>query len=134
MRQANQTIQAGPATGERRGPPLPKFMVRMANPLLKAVLRSRFHKRMSDRLMILTFTGRKSGRRYATPVGYVRSGSEVFVFTRSSWRHNFKEPAPVSMRIQGKDVQGTARLVSDPACVKKMIQVLTAAHGETLAR
>lgn len=54
--------------------------------------------------MVLSFTGRKTGKQYATPVGYVRDGNTILVFTHSAWRSNFKDPAPVQMLIGGKDV------------------------------
>lgn len=119
---------------ERRGLPMPKFLFKAINPLMKLVLLSPFHGGMSKRLMVLSFTGRKTGQRYSTPVGYVCQGEWVYVFTHSPWRSNFTLPAPVSMRIQGKDVLGTARLVHDPERVKQMIQTLAAAYGEGMAR
>lgn len=119
---------------ERRKPPMPEFLFKLANPVLKAILLSPLHSGMSKRLMVLTFTGRKSGKRYTTPVGYVRPGASIYVFTHSPWRKNFTKPAPVVMRIEGKDVSGTGQLVNDPQRIKLMIQALTAANGETMAR
>ena len=40
------------------------------NPAICAVLRSRFHWLLSRGLMLVTVTGRKSGRQYTIPVGY----------------------------------------------------------------
>ena len=119
---------------EQHGPPMPKFLVNLVNPLLKLMLTSPLHGGMSRRLMVISFTGRKTGKRYATPVGYVQRENEIFVFTHSAWWNNFQKPAPVQMRIRGINIQGTARLVTDPARIKQMIQTLTAANGEEMAR
>src|SRR5262249_17743027 len=51
--------------------PEPLFVV--INPVIRALLRSPVHGLMSKSLMLITFTGRKSGRRYTTPVRYVVS-------------------------------------------------------------
>ena len=123
-----------PNQNEQHRPPMPKFMIKLVNPLLKLVLNSPLHGGMSSRLMVLSFTGHKSGKRYATPVGYVRSGNQIYVFTHSAWRNNFNQPAAVQMRIRGKSVKGTARLVTEPTRVKQMIQALTSVNGEEMSR
>lgn len=121
-------------TEAKHGPPMPQTMVKIVNPLVKAVLLSPFHKGMSKRLMVLSFTGKKTGKRYATPVGYVRQGNRITIFTHSAWHKNFKASAPVRMRIQGQDVHGTATLVTDPGRIKQMVRILSAANGEAMTR
>lgn len=115
-------------------PPMPASLFKLANPLMKLILNSPLHGGVSRRLMVLSFTGRKTGKRYSTPVGYVRQKNTIYVFTHSPWRTNFQKPAAVTMRIQGKVVSGIASLVNDPAKVKEIIGVLTTAHGEEMAR
>jgi hypothetical protein len=41
-----------------------------ANMVVRPLLRSRLHGVLSSRLMLLDYTGRKTGRRYTFPVGY----------------------------------------------------------------
>ena len=109
-------------------------MFKIMNPLMKLMLQSPLHGGMSKRLMVLYFTGRKTGKQYATPVGYVREGSSILVFTHSAWRNNFKDTAPVKMRIRGKDVCGTARLVTDPLRIQQMVRQFISANGEEMSR
>jgi len=87
---------------------------------------------MSKRVMVLSFTGRKSGKRYSTPVSYNWEGDHVIVVTFSPWWKNFKEPAPVQMRIQGKNVSGTAVLVNDPVRIKQILQTLSNTNGKEM--
>ena len=82
--------------------------------------------------MILSFTGRKTGKRYSTPVGYAWEGDHVIVVTYSPWRNNFKEPALVQMRIQGKSVSGTAVLVNDPMRIKQLLHTLLLTRGKEM--
>jgi len=67
--------------------PPPKIALRFANPVLKAVLRSPLHRLLSRKLMLLTVTGRKSGRRYTLPVGRYQSPDGTFVLSAGgNWR------------------------------------------------
>ena len=110
----------------------PKFLFRLLNPLMKFVLKSPFHKGLSKNVMVLSFTGRKTGRHYSTPVSYVWEGDSVIVVTFSPWWKNFKEPAPVQMRIQGKDVSGTAIFVNDSVRIKQILHTLMRTSGKEM--
>lgn len=85
------------------------------NPLIAALLRSRLHFPLSSGLALLTITGRRSGRRYAIPVGYQRDGDEIVVMVsearRKQWWRNYYEPAPIEVRLCGRDHTGRAELV-----------------------
>ena len=76
--------------------------------------------------MLITFTGRRSGRSYTTPVSYFREGQTVRCFTRSdtTWWRNVRGGASVSLRIRGEEQQGHAEAISgDP---KRIADALTA--------
>jgi len=106
----------------------------IANPIMKAILRSPFAGPLAEEIMVLTFTGRKSGKKFSTPVGFVRNGDHLIVFNHSNWWKNFIGGAPVSMTIKGKEVTGTATLVTDLQAIKQMIVDLNAAHPPQRAR
>ncbi len=110
----------------------PKILFKLLNPLMKLILNSPFHQGLSKRVMVLSFTGRKTGKRYSTPVSYVWEGDHVIVVTFSPWWKNFKEPAPVQMRIQGKSVSGTAVYVNDPIRIKQILQTLYLSSGKEM--
>jgi deazaflavin-dependent oxidoreductase (nitroreductase family) len=63
------------------------------------------HAPMSKSLMLITFTGRNSGRSYTTPVRYVRIGDVVRCFTspESQWWRNLRQESDVVLRIEGED-------------------------------
>ena len=60
-------------------------MVRYFNPVARFLLATPFHSLMSGRLMLLSFTGRKTGRLYTRPVSYVRVGDSLLVPGGGSW-------------------------------------------------
>lgn len=96
-----------PSDAERRT--IPPFL----NKTMAWLLGSPLHGLMSKQLMLLTYTGRKSGKSYTIPVGYTRSGNDVLIFTHyvNGWWKNMRESVPVTLHIQGRDVSGTAQAV-----------------------
>ena len=86
------------------------------NPLIAGVLRSPLHPLLSPGLLLLTVTGRRSGRRYSIPVGYQRDGNDLVVMVsearRKKWWRNYYEPGPVSVRFRGQNRSGRAELVA----------------------
>ena len=54
----------------------------------------------------MTFTGRKSGRTFTTPVRYVKDGDAVRMFTspHGKWWRNLRGGAEVTLTLRGKSV------------------------------
>ncbi len=99
-----------------RSPSLPpKRVMRVANKVVGLVLRSPMHRAMSTRLLLLTYTGRKSGKRYRIPLDYQRDGDAVTVVAGNPWWANLRGGAPVALRIAGEELQGFAVPVEDKA-------------------
>lgn len=121
-------------TTEPFRPPLPRAAYRVLNPLMAALLRSPLHRLMSGSLMVLSFQGRKSGRRYQIPVGYVQRGDRLFVFSHSAWASNFRAGAPVAVRLRGQTLAGTATLVHERERIAEIAGLMVAHHGEAMAR
>lgn len=99
--------------------PEPLFV--LINPTMRLLLRSPLHLFLSGSLMLITFTGRKSGRRFTTPVRYVRRGDTVRCFTASEnkWWRNLQGGAEVTLRIRGRDLPFQATAIhDDPAKVR----------------
>jgi len=92
---------------------------------MKLVLRSPVHGMVSNYLMLITFTGLKSGKIYTTPVSYSQRDDQVTVFTHANWWKNFRGGAPVSLHIRGRDLQGIAQPVAED---KQAIADALAAH------
>jgi len=101
------------ARPEPKAPPAALFAA--LNPVMRGLLRSPLHRAVSGRLMLLEFAGRRSGKRYALPVGYVRAGDELLVGTEKGWKRNVRGGHPVTVRLQGERRTGTADLIEDAA-------------------
>jgi len=83
------------------------------NNTLKFVLRSPVHGMVSKFTTLITFTGRKSGKTYTTPVSYSQCDDQVYIFTHAKWWKNLCGGAPVTLCLQGRECQGWAEPVAD---------------------
>jgi hypothetical protein len=98
---------------ERVHPP-DALMRTVVNPVTRRLLRSRFSAPVSKALLLLRYTGRKSGRTYEVPVGYHDIHGQLCLLTNSGWRVNFRGGAPVTVLFRGQQRQAHATLVEDP--------------------
>ena len=89
-------------------PTIPPFV----NAMMKMALRSPAHGLVSNAVLLITFTGRKSGKAYTTPVSYSQAGDRVTIFTHAAWWKNLGGGAPVTLRLRGRDRQGLAEAVA----------------------
>jgi hypothetical protein len=62
----------------------PLLAVRLANPVVQALVRSG-RTRIGNAFLVVNFTGRRTGRRYSTPVGYRYIEGKPAFFTDSAW-------------------------------------------------
>jgi hypothetical protein len=110
------TEQAGtrPAV-ERVTPPL--LLVRLANPVMRRLLASPLHALASRQLLLLHFTGRRTGRRYTVPTGYHHLDGVPSVLTNSGWRHNFRGGTDIEVTLRGRRRPALATLIEEPDTV-----------------
>jgi hypothetical protein len=100
----------------------------LANRVPAAILSSPLHRLLSGKRLVLTFTGRRSGHRYATPVNYLQRGRELLITTDSSWWRNLEVGAPVQLRLHGRRIQATAEAVRDPDAVVEALTAIVRDH------
>jgi len=89
------------------------WIYKVANPFVKALLRSPLHGIASGNVALLHFRGRKSGREFVTPLSYVRENGTVCLLSAHStrwWMNLSEEGTPVSIEIARETVTGEARL------------------------
>jgi hypothetical protein len=87
------------------------------------VLRSPFHQLLSENMLLISVTGRKSGREYTLPVNYQRAGDEIWITSRRerTWWRNLRGGAPVKLRLAGKQVRGRGEVFEDDMEVAKYL-------------
>jgi deazaflavin-dependent oxidoreductase (nitroreductase family) len=84
------------------------------------MLCSPFHVFMSG-IMLITVTGRMSGRAISTPVNYARDGDTLLVTSKvdRTWWKNVRGGAKVMLRIGGKTYEAEATVIEDRAMVER---------------
>jgi deazaflavin-dependent oxidoreductase (nitroreductase family) len=85
----------------------------VVNRTMKLILRSPAHRMVDKTVLLITFTGRKSGKTYTTPVDYSQDGDQVTIFTHAAWWKNLRNGAPVTLRIRGRELEGLAEAVAE---------------------
>jgi deazaflavin-dependent oxidoreductase (nitroreductase family) len=118
---------------ERVQPPKAPYLVvnRIMRWLLSAPGRSR---RVGQQLLLLHFTGRKSGRRFVLPVAYRDlGGGRLLVLTNSGWRANLRGGPDVMVTLLGRQRPARAQLVEEPDAVAEVYRSLIEAAGHTRA-
>ncbi|GAB4422553.1 MAG: hypothetical protein Kow002_11920 [Anaerolineales bacterium] len=73
--------------------------------------------------MLITVTGRKTGKKYTTPVGYYKANDHLWVITSRdrTWWRNLKGVADVSLRLHGRNLTGHAEVISDVVAVAERV-------------
>jgi hypothetical protein len=101
----------------------------MANPVVRRLLASPLHRLLSKHLTVVRYTGRRSGRRFALPVGRQEIDGSPAVISNSPWRMNFRDGWDAEMLVAGEwcDTHGT--LVSDVERVTDFYERRIAALG-----
>jgi deazaflavin-dependent oxidoreductase (nitroreductase family) len=98
------------------------------NPFVAAILRSPLHRLLSGRVLLLTYTGRKTGARYTFPVGYSREGETLTIVSTRHWWKNLRGGAPVMVRLQGRRM-ARADVITEPDAVLAEVERLVARYG-----
>jgi F420H(2)-dependent quinone reductase len=105
-------------------------MAKMAltNRVPATILFSPLHRLLSSKRLVLMFTGRRSGTRYATPVNYLQRDRELLITTDSPWWHNFDGGARVELRLRGRKIGATAEAVRESDQVAEALIALVRDH------
>ena len=87
-------------------------LFRIGNALIEPILRSRLGARIPD-VAVLVFEGRRTGKRYAVPVGLFELDGAQVVTTAAGWRVNLRGGADVEVVKGGETRRRHALLVED---------------------
>jgi hypothetical protein len=99
-------------------------IMRAVNVPMRAVLRLPFATPLSGNLMLISYTGRKSGKAYRQPVSYARDGQHLLTPGGGRWTLNLSGGRPVRIRLRGRDVNARGELVTDADEVERLLGVI----------
>jgi deazaflavin-dependent oxidoreductase (nitroreductase family) len=99
------------------------------NPITSWIIRSPLHNLVSKKMMLVSYTGRKSGQRFSTPVNYIEvmESGQLVLYTTSYrervWWRNLRGGAVVSVRLRGKDMPARAEVFEQQKQVAGELEV-----------
>jgi len=83
-------------------------------------------------ILLLTTTGRKSGKKRVTPLQYEKIGEDYYIGAarglKADWVRNLQSNPQVEIRVGAKQFQGAAEVVTDPARFADFLEVRLARH------
>jgi hypothetical protein len=92
-------------------------VLRVGNPLVRAVLRSRWHRLLSGSLALLEYRGHETGRHFAIPVVYAADGLDVLVLAaraeRKLWWRTFRTTTRATLTVRGERRPVIGSVVAD---------------------
>ena len=108
------------------------FLNYFANPWVKLLAHSPLHGLIDKNVLLVTFTGRKSGRTITVPANYLQDGREVDIISlrRRNWWRNLKGGAAVLVQLAGKRHNGWAIVMEEPQKVAEMMDKFSEANFE----
>ena len=113
----------------------PLWLFRALNPLMRAVLRSPFHGLLSGMLMLLSYTGRKSGKTYTIPIGYFVWGEgELMAFSTARWWTNLRGGTPVTLLVKGQQLNAVPTVIHEREAVIGTVEEFITRLGLATAR
>lgn len=91
------------------------------NAMMAWLLRSPMHGLISRNFMLVTVTGKKSGKPYTTPVNYSREGNMLTVISNRdrTWWRNLRGGSPLTICLQGRDLAAVGMVIEDDAGVTR---------------
>ncbi|HZR49446.1 MAG TPA: nitroreductase/quinone reductase family protein [Streptosporangiaceae bacterium] len=118
---------ATPATRPRRNR-IQQRVFKVVNVPMRTVLGLPFATPLGKRLMLVFFTGRRTGRSYRQPLSYVKEEGVLLTPGGGNWKFNLADGKPVRIRLRGRDLQARPELVRDPGEVQRLLGIMVAAN------
>ncbi|ORA78791.1 hypothetical protein K3U93_20460 [Mycobacterium malmoense] len=107
----------------------PSALLRLVNPVLGFLLRTPLAGPARKQLMVLSFTGRKTGRPYSIPVSAHVIDNDLYALTGASWKQNFRDGAPAQVVYDGKTTAMRGELIRDRAVVSDLYHRCAESYG-----
>jgi hypothetical protein len=94
---------------------------------MRKILGLPFPTPLGGRLMLVTLTGRRTGKTYHQPVSYVRDGNTLLTPGGGKWKLNLQSGRAETIRLGGRDITAWPEIVHDAHEIDRLLTVMTAA-------
>lgn len=107
----------------------PSAVLRVVNPILGFLLRTPLAGPARKQLMVLSFTGRKTGRPYSIPLSAHVIDGQLYALTGAGWKQNFRGGGPVQVEYDGKSTAMRGELIRDRGVVSDLLLRCAESYG-----
>lgn len=107
----------------------PERLLRAVNPVMQFLLGTPLAGPARKQMMVVSFTGRKSGRQYSIPLSAHVIDNELYALTSAPWKNNFRDGADAEVLNDGKRTPMRGELVTDPAVVADLSHRCAESYG-----
>jgi hypothetical protein len=107
----------------------PSAVLRLVNPIMGFLLRTPLAGPARKQLMVLNFTGRKTGRQFSIPLSAHLIGGDLYALTGAPWKQNFRDGAPVRVVYDGRTTEMRGELIRDRAVVSDLLLRCAESYG-----
>jgi deazaflavin-dependent oxidoreductase (nitroreductase family) len=92
---------------------------KISNFFMKTIVNSPLHPLLGNRFAVITFEGRKSGKRYSTPINVTRDGDAFIAVSlrNRTWWRNLRGGRQAQLRVSGKQYAVRGEVQEDHAAV-----------------
>jgi len=107
----------------------PDALLRVVNPMMKLLLRTPLAGPARNQLMVVNFTGRKSGRHYSIPLSAHLIDDILYAMTGATWKNNFRDGTAAQVLHDGKTTTMRGELITDKAQVTDLFSRCAESYG-----
>jgi hypothetical protein len=107
----------------------PSAFLRLINPVLGTLLRTPLAGPARRQLMVLHFTGRKSGREFSIPVSAHVIDGDLYALAGAAWKANFRDGASAQVVYDGKTTAMRGELIKDRALLSDLYLRCAQSYG-----
>ena len=107
----------------------PDVLLRIVNPAMKLLLHTPFAGPARNQLMVVNFTGRKSGRHYSIPLSAHLIDGDLYAMTGESWKYNFRDGATATVLHDGKTTTMRGEVIADKSLVADLYSRCAESYG-----
>ena len=94
----------------------PQALLRAVNPLLGRLLKTPLGGRLTE-FMLVSFTGRRTGRQFSVPVSAHQLDGDLYVVLEAQWKFNFRDGAAAEVHHRGTKKSMHGQLITDRSAV-----------------
>jgi len=107
----------------------PDAFLRVVNPIMKLLLHTPLAGAARHQLMVVDFTGRKTGRHYSIPLSAHMVDGILYAMTGNPWKNNFRDGAAAKVLHDGKTTTMRGELITDQAHVADLYLRCAESYG-----